>query len=160
LKIGGIFNFGSVVDATLPPPADAYVTKEWFFHAGFDPELQFALSPEGALRPFVFAGGGVDFVRLRNGFAEAADTRQAVEFLDEDKMPVVTEKRWCPHAHGGVGFDVMPRREVGVSVKYSFRFWRPVAYDDRRDLPLESVAYREYFLTHMLQVQVLFAFEE
>jgi hypothetical protein len=125
-----------------------------------EPELQLALSEMQGMRPFIFSGGGISFVRFREGFFLPDDPGQQIEFTVDSDMEPMLEKRWCPHAHGGVGFDLMRRREIGLCVRYQFRFWIPVRYDEQRDLPLQGIEYREIFLTHMLQLQLLLAFEE
>ncbi|MBD3393921.1 MAG: hypothetical protein GF418_17440 [Chitinivibrionales bacterium] len=161
LKIGAIFNYGGTVEDTLNlGNGNQVLVRHGFFHFGIDPELQVILPENGNLTPFVFAGGGINFMRLRNGFADYDAPLEWVEFHKESDLPTTTERRWCPHAHGGAGFDIMPRREVGICIKYSFRFWKPVEYDASRDLPLDDITYRELFLTHMLQFEILFTFDQ
>jgi len=161
LKLGAIFNFGTVVEDTLQIDYGEYLAvKQSFLQIGIDPEIQFPLSRTGNVTPFVCAGGGFDFVRFQDGFAYVDDPRQWVEFRAEDNMATRVERRWCPHAQAGAGFDFMPRKEVGLCVAYSFRFSKPVAYSDSRDLPLSGVSYREFFFSHMVQIQVLFVLED
>jgi hypothetical protein len=161
LGIGAAIDFGSVIEDTIQTDIDDYVlVKQWFLHVGLDPELQFALAKAGAIEPYVFIGGGINYNRMRSGFALYDDPRREAEFRNEANMPSFTEKRWSPHAHGGAGFDYMPRREIGISIRYSFRFSKPVAYEEAREFPIASISYYELFLTHMIQLQILFQFED
>jgi len=156
-----MFNFGSAAEDTLAPTQyNLYLIKHSFFHAGIVPEFQIAFPGDERLTPIVFAGGGLNFVRFKEGFFLLDDPRRPVKFTADSHMDPMVEKRWCPHAHGGAGFDFMSRRDIGFSVRYVFMFWKPVIYEDQRDMPMDNVPYREYFLTHMLQVQLLFGFEE
>jgi hypothetical protein len=150
-------NFGSAVQDTI---LDEYGIKNTFFNFDFSPEIQFATPGMDQLRPFLFAGGGINFVRMKESFYSIYDPEQPIAFTSDSDMDPVVAKRWCPHANAGIGFDIMPRRDIGISIRYQLRYWIPVKYSDSRDFPVDEIDYKEAFLTNMLQVQLLLAFEE
>ena len=161
LSVGAIFNMGSVIEDTLQTDYDTYVlVKQWLLQVGIDPELQFARANAGAPGLYAFVGGGISYVRFKTGFALFDEPREEAEFRSDANMPAQTEHRWSPHAHAGIGLDIMPRREIGISLRYSLRFSKPVAYEESRELYLENIPYYELHFSHMLQFQILFQFED
>lgn len=157
MQIGGAFDFGKAVLDTLADFQTSYVEKLSIVHAGIEAELQYVLPPppQTRLTPFVRLGGGLNYVRFRERFYLLDNQRQEVKFIGMDAN---MEKRWCPNLLAGAGFDVEFSKDFGISVGYSFRYWRPVKYGYTIDL-VEPVDYWEEFFTHMVNVNILFTFE-
>lgn len=151
LSVEGAWNFGRSNDGEIPRDA----TEQFYYrHAACLVTLGISLPAQAGLRPVLLVGSGLNYLHSSEHFFFLDDPEQEVVFED---YPAVDVRRISPSLHAGLGLDLTPpRRNVGLSLAYSFRLWRPVKYDYHRNLPLFPVEYRETFLTHCGTMSILF----
>lgn len=121
-----------------------YYTMEYIYrHLGFDLDLHFVLQESRKVDSYILLGGGFNYMHM------------FMEFIPPDYNGL-DAKRWYPSANGGAGLDIRFSKRLGLSIAYSFRFWQPLKYLYKTDLPITAIEYRETFYSHMAQVQLLF----
>jgi hypothetical protein len=157
LNAGLIFNTGSVSEDTIYLPDYSCLIKNRFIHFGFSPEVVIILPQITNIIPYVFVGGGINYMHFDEKFYVLEDPSRPLQFTDGSGMEPHTSKRWSPHVNYGAGADIYLTRDIGISIRYDFRFWEPVKFDESRDFPAKAASYREIFLTHALQLQFLLA---
>jgi hypothetical protein len=139
-QLMGLFHFGGNKEDTT------YYTKDYSFrHAGCDLDIHFIIQGNGKINWFMLAGGGFNYMHT-------------VMKTDPPDFGGLDATKWCPSAHGGTGFDIKLRPTLGLEIAYIFRFWQPVEYLDKTDMPISAVDYKETFYSHMVQVKLLFDF--
>ncbi len=148
------FEMGSVTDDTLLL-SSASLVKFTFFHIGLEPQLQFPLSTAGRTRPYLLAGGGINYVYTKN----------RTYFLDNGMQVIWTDlpsyiRSGCfsIYATAGVGVDYALTRSAMVSIWYSFMYGQPVRYELKDNFPLSAQKYHETFFSNRFHATLLFDF--
>jgi hypothetical protein len=151
-QAGFAFEGGSTTDDTLFLSSPTSV-KYSFYHASFEPELQFPLTITGRTRPYVLLGGGVNYLYVRE-HTYFLDNGQEVIWID---LPTyVRSGFFSVSGSAGFGFDYALARSATISLWYLFRYWRPVSYGVREDFPLQEQKYHETFFTSRFHLVLLF----
>lgn len=153
IQFQGMFHWGRSFNDTLVEQNISYSIKHSFKHSCAEATIQLVRSLSPYLSPFVSIGGGVNYLKLDESQVLTADPSQQVSLFTG-----IQTKRWSPHVNFGFGFDHTLNPMIGWSMAYYYRVWKPVLFDDIRDLPLDAVKYTETFFTHMLQINLLFTF--
>jgi hypothetical protein len=158
LQVTATFDFGRLAMDTFSinqPQPYSVAEKYSLFHAGLEPLFQFVLPRQGTMTPYFMAGGGLNYLFFSQRFFRQDDQTQEIEFIG---VTPVKQSRWCPSALAGLGADISFTKDLGVSIGYLFRYWRPIDFQYRTDL-IEPIDYTETFLSHRFLVQLLFTFE-
>jgi hypothetical protein len=139
-QIMGLFHFGKNKKNTT-----YYVEDYSFRHAGCDIDIHFIIQENKKNNLFLLAGGGFNYMHT-------------VTETDSPDFNGFDVTRWCPSANGGAGFDIKLRPTLGLNITYVFRFWQPVKYLYKTDLPVKALDFKETFYSHIIQVKLLFNF--
>jgi hypothetical protein len=159
LQAAGSVNFGSVAEDTLPAgieyPYDGIVKRRYVDIAGIaDLQYPIVLPDMGRLPLFLHAGAGLHFTRVTEKEVYLAKPSQETPAGDPylENTPLMVSGS----VHGGIGFETMVSPALGIAVTYSFRYWYPVHYKEKRDMyPFSGVPSSERFLTHVFDIVLL-----
>ena len=66
--------------------------------------------------------------------------------------------KWGLAMQGGMGIRIPLPGTWSVSLAYAYRYWHPVRYGFKTDLPLRSIPYWESFRTHIVELLLGFPY--
>ncbi len=152
LQMEGMFHIGITIEDTLYDfyMDESYCPKYSFKHGCFNIGMQI-IRPREKISPLVHLGGGINLLSLEESVVLQDDHKKEVNYYTGINL-----RQWSLSLNFGAGFDISLKRNLGLSLIYSYRLWQPVRYKDSRDMPLEAVDYKETFYTHIFQILLLF----
>ncbi len=151
-QIDAMLTFGSVVEDTSFYTIYFSQKNQFIIISGiFDFHLVRPIS--NTLGLFVLCGGGINYLRLEEHAVLPDDQSEEVTLPGYSDINMTS---WSPNLRLGAGMDIIPIKNFGIGVTYSYWIWQPVKYLDKRDMPLKAIEYKERFFTHMFQVKILF----
>jgi len=127
--------------------------KNSFSHLWFSMDIHCNLLQDEFVNFFIPVGGSLNYMHLN----QAPVISDPV--MIQDPPNNIDIRGWSPGVNIGSGIDLKLSKTAGLTLKYSFHFWRPVKFLDKRELLYESISYKEYFFTSLLQVRLLFNLE-
>ena len=139
LQIGLCIDIGSATDDTLFT-AETVSVRNYYYHAGLEPQVHIALWQSGKFAPFILAGAGINGVWVQE--RTFLLNKPAQEILYTDRR-YVSDISVSFTVSAGAGFDVAVNNRVGIFVTDYFRYLYPVSYKINQDLPLYDLAYHE-----------------
>ena len=117
---------------------------------GFTPDIQIPFRFGTRRDLFISIGGGIHWHQLQE---EEITTDNDLRIIDPY---LVTSNNLAFSFHNGIGYEYFFSKKAGLGISNTIRFWRPVSYDEKRDLfPLKATKYQEWFLTDVVSFSFL-----
>jgi hypothetical protein len=150
------FDYGKSDEDTFEVALEGgtYVTaarQSSIFQFGTTPELQMPLKVTPEARIVISAGAGFHLIKYLEDEIEIGQQQFKINdpYLESSFKAGIS-------ANAGVGFETVMSRKFGISVMYTFRYWKPVSYKTQRDLfPSGPVDYSQIFFTHQILFCIL-----
>jgi hypothetical protein len=131
---------------------EVLILKKMYITMGLTPLLQYVLPlQQERLKTFLSAGGGVHYTVYSED--ERIKARSNYRITDSN----LEEGRTVAFsADFGAGCDLLVSKRQAIGLMYTFRFWKPVNYQTKKDLfPTSPIKYVETFFTHTVGIQFL-----
>jgi hypothetical protein len=135
----------------------SYEVRHHFFSGALEASVHILPPAIEKAQPFISLGGGVNFLRFRERFFRMDGDGEEVQFSDLQRLESFN---WSPGGFAGAGVDFRIRPDLGLTLGYAVRLWRPLTYDAARELPIEPRRYRELFLSQVIHASLLFFIQE
>jgi len=132
-------DFGWATDDTLFTAETASV-RNYYYHAGVEPQVHIALWQSRRFVPFVLAGVGVNGVWVQEHTFLLRNPAQEILYTDR---AYVNDISVSFSLSAGLGCDVALSKRFGLFLNDFFRYLYPVTYKIRQDFPLYEMPYRE-----------------
>jgi hypothetical protein len=139
LQIGLSVDVGSATDDTLFT-AETVTVRNYYYHAGMEPQVHIALWQSGKFAPFVLAGAGVNGVWVQERTFLLNNPAQEILYTDRRYVSDISVSF---SLSAGAGCDFAMSNRFGIFVSDYFRYLYPVSYKINQDLPLYDLPYHE-----------------
>jgi hypothetical protein len=139
LQIGLSVDGGSATDDTLFT-AETVSVRNFYYHAGLEPQVRIAPWQSRNLTPFVAAGIGVNGVWVQEHTFLLSNPGQEILYTDRH---YVNDIGVSFDLSAGLGCEVAVGKRVSILLTDFFRYLYPVSYEIRQDFPLFEMPYRE-----------------
>ena len=138
-------------DGSMPP---SMIYKSVMYHVGCQPLVEFPFRLSDGAWGFGAIGGGCHYVAL---FEEEKDPDRNLKLTSEGDPYLEDSRRLSASAAAGAGMEFLVGKRLVFSIRYLFRFWKPVQRETVRDLFPLTMPYSEWFFTHGISAWFLFA---
>ncbi|MDG5815320.1 hypothetical protein QA601_09535 [Chitinispirillales bacterium ANBcel5] len=122
---------------------------EYIFSAGILPQIQHQLPLQNNANSYFYAGVGLFYSTYKE---KLYDFNQTITIEDSQ---LSSSSRFSFALKTGIGVEFPVSNKIGGAVVYGIKFWRPVEYNESRDLFPMGIDYRERFITHSLTIHLL-----
>jgi hypothetical protein len=139
LQIGLNLDAGSALDDTLFT-AETVTVRNFYYHAGLEPQLHVALWRSRSFAPFLCAGAGVNCVWVQERTFLLHDPGKEILYTDRKYVSTVSLSF---DLLVGLGCDIAINNRFGIFLSDCFRYLYPVSYKVNQDFPLYEMPYRE-----------------
>jgi hypothetical protein len=152
LQAGLDLDFGSVADDTLFT-AETVTVRNYYYHAGLEPQLQFAPWQLSGFAPYLCAGAGVNCVWVQERTFLLHKPAQEILYTDRKYISAVSFS-FCLCA--GLGCDISINNRLSLFLSDSFRYLYPVSYRINQDFPLYEMPYHEAWFGNIARAGLSF----
>jgi hypothetical protein len=125
-----------------------------YHHVWASAGLQYVFDAQGTnIHPFLHAGLAGHVVNIHE-WGRVDDNSS----LDGERIsisPAFQNTNARVSVHTGAGIDLTVALDWGLSIAYIHRYWQPVSYTYTEAMPLDGIAYHEWYRTHTLRVSVV-----
>lgn len=139
LQTGLYLDVGSVVDDTLFT-AETVTVRNFYYHAGLEPQLHFSPWHSSRVAPFVSFGAGAHCVWVQERTFLLRNPSQEILYTDRK---YVSNASFSFSLVSGLGCDIALGKRLGISLSDFFRYLYPVSYSINQDFPLYEMPYHE-----------------
>jgi hypothetical protein len=153
LQVGLHLDVGSAVDDTLFT-AETVTVRNFYYHAGLEPQLHISPWHSRRVAPFVCIGAGAHCVWVQERTFLLHDPSQEILFTDRK---YVSNASFSFSLISGLGCDIALNKRFGITLSDYFRYLYPVSYTINQDFPLYEMPYREslYCNVFCLELSIL-----
>jgi hypothetical protein len=139
LQIGLNVDGGSATDDTLFT-AETVSVRNFYYHAGLEPQVHFAPWHSRRFAPFLFLAAGVNGVWVQERTFLLSNPAQEILYTDRTYVSDISVSF---SLSAGLGSDVAINKRFSISVNDFFRYLNPVSYKIKQDFPLYDMPYHE-----------------
>jgi hypothetical protein len=139
LQIGLNIDGGGVTDDTLFT-AETVTVRNYYYHAGIEPQFHFAPWQTKKVAPYAFAGIGANCVWVQEHTFLLDNPAQEILYTDR---AYISELSVSFDVVGGLGCDIALNKKFSLFLNDCFRYLYPVTYKIKQDFPLYNMPYHE-----------------
>jgi hypothetical protein len=139
LQTGLHLDVGSAVDDTLFT-AETVTVRNFYYHAGVEPQLNISPWHSRRVAPFVSFGAGINCVWVQERTFLLRNPSQEILYTDRK---YVSNASFSFSLISGLGCDIALGKRLGISLSDFFRYLYPVSYTINQDFPLYEMPYHE-----------------
>jgi hypothetical protein len=139
LQLGLNIDAGSATDDTLFT-AETVTVRNFYYHAGLEPQIHVAPWQTRKIAPYAFAGIGANCVWVRERTFLLDNSAQEILYTDR---AYISELSVSFDVVGGLGCDIALNERFGIFLNDCVRFLYPVTYKIKQDFPLYNMPYHE-----------------
>jgi hypothetical protein len=139
LQTGLYLDVGSAVDDTLFT-AETVTVRNFYYHAGMEPQLHISPWHSSRVAPFVSFGAGAHCVWVQERTFLLRNPSQEILYTDRK---YVGNASFSFSLVSGLGCDIALGKRLGISLSDFFRYLYPVSYSINQDFPLYEMPYHE-----------------
>jgi hypothetical protein len=138
-QVGLNIDGGGVTDDTLFT-AETVTVRNYYYHAGLEPQIHVAPWQTRKIAPYAFAGIGANCVWVQEHTFLLDNPAQEILYTDR---AYISEFSVSFDVVGGVGCDIALNKKFGLFLNDCFRYLYPVTYKIKQDFPLYDMPYHE-----------------